>query len=639
MGDDLPGDDSSNIITENETISQSESNPETNTNNEPSDTDNIESGADNAEAESLPDINESANNDETADTDNSNNESDIPENESNGGNDESSDYEDIDALSGPGDFINRGTITYNLTGGTDGPTPNPEFALVGTGRPLSETEPIHDQADLSGEMTDVIFVGWSLTEPSGIFTISDELPELVTSVTIVLNENVTVYAVWKFNIPLTHEITFNLNGGNIAGDAEAVIISVVDGETIGNAIPVPVRTNHRFNGWRENGTEPLKTSDYIAELTIYEPRSFTASWTRINTGGGGGWIPIPPPIPHESEDAEELPEEPEPPEETPPVEEPPTEEIIPEEIPPIEEIPEIEYPPYEPYEPEEEISIFEPEPKIEEEYIETEEPQEEDENEEIASVIVSFTLTDIGNPFNGDVRRFRIINNSSAGLRFVSGTIPAFRFGNGITYIVRYRTNFNNSLRIMASNIPADRPFTLLPPPLTNGEVITEIKIEFDVVPVGFGVGDNIIYRFEVLYENNATNQYGIMFGEINQRNFFIGATFHNIDRLSNRENIYDEASWKNLQYTIEYAQGIISNPNSTTEEIEAAYFLLQQAISELNPIYSAAATTTAPPFALGRLFIAFTVLALVMGAFFAIIKLLKYKKRIAINLPKRALT
>ncbi|MCL2838989.1 MAG: InlB B-repeat-containing protein [Oscillospiraceae bacterium] len=607
------------------------------------------------QSESNFDTNENINNNKVIDTNNSNNEPDVSENktsELNNSNDklnETNNYEDIDALDGPGDFFNRGTITYNLTGGIGGPIPNPEFALVGFDRPLSDTEPTHDPVDLNGEMADVIFIGWSLTEPSDILTADDELPQLVTYVTVILNENVTVYAVWMFDItfPLTHDITFNLNGGNVAGDTNAIVVSIIENAAIGAAVPAPVRTNHRFNGWQENGEGPILSTDYVTTLTVDQSRTFIASWRRLNTGGGG-WIPISPPIPEEPEVEPGLQEaEPKLPEEI-PIEEAPIEEFIPEEVPaieelppqedpPIEELPEDEYPPYEPYEPAEEVPTIEPE--TEEEYIVTElpqiieEPTASEEDVEATQPIVEFTLTDVGNPVAGNVRRFKIINTSSPGLQFLSGTIPAFTNGNGIFYTVRYLTNLNNSPRIMASNVPADRPFSLLPPQLMNGEIVTEIIIEFDMIPAGFRMGNTIVYRFIVLNENNIVSHWDITSGEANKVNFFISAILHNIDRFSNHGNLYDDASWAKLQSTIEYVQAIISNPNSTLEEIEEAYFLLQQAISNLTPLITLTEDESTP-LALGGLLFTLFVLILVIGLIVLLLKLLKYKKRILIGSP-----
>ena len=420
----------------------------------------------------------------------------------------------------------------------------------------------------------------------------------------------------------THNVTFILNGGNIANDTTAVVISVIEGETIGDVIPVPTQINHTFNGWQENRAGIILNSSYVAALTVNEPRTFTASWTRINTGGG--WIaPQLPAIPDEVDETEEsdIYDEPEQ-EERPLIEELPQDELS------IQEVREFEQPIDEPYESTGETPIIESD--SEEDYVEVEisivieEPRLEENVRNVNSIIVEFTLTDVGNPVSGNVRHFRIIHHSSPGLQFLSGEIPMFTNGNGLFYMVRYRTNLNNSPRNMANNIPADRPFLLLPPLLRNGEIITEIIIEFDSVPAGFRMNNTIIYRFINAGEYHATNHWNVTTGEANERNFFIGATLYNISRISSRQDMYDAISWTSLQDTITVVQEILNNPNSTLEEIENAYFLLQQAIRELNPI---SFPTTVAPFGFGGMFVAILVFVLVMSLIALLIKLLKYKK------------
>jgi len=625
-------------------------------------------------------------------------------------------YEDIDALSDLPDILNRGTITYNLTGGIGGPAPNPAMAVAGINKPLSTIEPTHEPIGLNGRMTDVMFVGWSLTEPSNILGIDDALPAFITTVYVTLNENLNVYAIWGFvtiiievdedgnttistppwidadyevsedndgNItitfplgtnedsittivplgwdyeveegengeviilamppaPIMHDVTFNLNGGTNTGNAGPIVIPISLGSAIGAAVPVPGRANHRFNGWQECDSELILSSSDVSALTIDEPRTFTASWTR-NTGGGFPIISPPTEAEKTPDVRHEPPDEPPiemPPEESPPEEEVPTEEIPQEEI-PIEELPEIEQPVIERYEPTVEIQINDTE--LETEYVEIEDPLvcindeyvEELDYEEYVEIaeftVVEFALTNIGNPITGDIRYFRIINRPSSGLQFLSGSIPAFMRGNGIFYTIRYRTNLNNSLRNIASNIPADRPFLLLPPRLRANENITEIIIEFDTVPPGFRV-DNIIYRFIVLDENNVTSHWEVMFGESTQKNYLINATLSNIDEISSYENRYDAASWATLQSVISHVQEILHNPNSSLEDLEMAYLMLQQAINELNPVFSTMPFTFAQMFVILFIFMFFIFLIVLLK------KLLKYKKQNITKSWKRTL-
>ncbi|MCL2838689.1 MAG: InlB B-repeat-containing protein [Oscillospiraceae bacterium] len=616
---------------------------------------------------------------------------------------------------GIADVLNRGAIIYNLTNGTSGPHPNPVFAVAGANRPLSTTEPIHAPAELGGKITNVIFIGWSLTEPTSILKIDDAIPTLVTSVTVVPNQSITVYAVWGFasiivevdeyghatvkmppwvdvnykisydndgnititfpqstnenNIkaiipptwsydvthgnngdvilaimpppPIMHYVTFNLNGGNVAGNTDTILVPIIENEEIGAIVPVPTRSNHRFRGWQENGTGPILSSTYVSELTVSEPRTFTAVWLR-NTVGGPIVTPPPPPLDDNDIDIEENPDvNDEPPEETIPEEEVPPEEEIPAEETPEEETPVEEDAPEESAQEEtpvdEEFSEIEPaadnsnESNKPSEDASINEPASEEDSsaENIDPVAVEFNLTNIGNPINRSINRFRIVNRLSLGLQFEIGEIPAFTRGDGLFYTVKYRTNLNNSLRIMANNIPADRPFLLLPPRLNDDEIITEIKIEFDTVPAGFRMENNIVYRFTILDEDNASNRWEILFGDASNGISYIGAALNNVNKISNRENIYDEASWANLQAAISYAENIFNNPNSTPDEIENAYVLLQQAVNELNSVASAPAST---PFAISGILIALLVFALFAFLIIVLVKLLKHKKRIAIN-------
>ena len=139
---------------------------------------------------------------------------------------------------------------------------------------------------------------------------------------------------------------------------------------------------------------------------------------------------------------------------------------------------------------------------------------------------------------------------------------------------------------------------------------------------------NTIVYRFIATTEYNATNHWNVTTGEANERNFFISATLHNMDRISSRQDMYDAVSWANLQSVILVVQEILNNPNSTLEEIEDAYFMLQQAISELNPVLP---PVTTAPFTLGGIFIALSILILIMCLIALLIKLLKYKNLLSV--------
>lgn len=60
------------------------------------------------------------------------------------------------------------------------PAPNPETGLQNGSHPLSATKPTH--SDVDG--TDVVFIGWTETPTSKIFSKDDTAPVTVTAVTI-----------------------------------------------------------------------------------------------------------------------------------------------------------------------------------------------------------------------------------------------------------------------------------------------------------------------------------------------------------------------------------------------------------------------------------------------------------------------
>jgi len=249
--------------------------------------------------------------------------------------------------------------------------------------------------------------------------------------------------------------------------------------------------------------------------------------------------------------------------------------------------------------------------------------------------IFEFTLTHFDNPINDTLSHYRIISRSTIGAQYLHGNIPAFTNGDGLFYTIRYRTNINALQRIAASHIPASAPFTLLPPALTDDEFITEISIEFDTIPAGFGVGDTITHHFLVLDEDTAAFHWEVVYGEASNRNAIITAILNNIDRISNFQNRYDAASWASLQAVINAIQITLDNPNATLEALEMAYIHLQQAIDELTP------APQASPFAPASIITAATLFVLLASLIFALTKLLKHKKRLAYQMqsvPKHSI-
>ena len=239
-------------------------------------------------------------------------------------------------------------------------------------------------------------------------------------------------------------------------------------------------------------------------------------------------------------------------------------------------------------------------------------------------VIVEFSLTNFGNPISQGISNYRVISRPSSGLQFLSGDLPAFTYGHELFYTIRYRTNLNGSHQIIADKVPANMPFVFSSPELQYDEIITEISIEFDAIPIGFGIGDTITHSFAVLDENHMTHDWEIKFGETSNQTFIISTILNDIDRISGFQNSYDTASWENLQVVVHAVHETLNNPEATLEELELAYALLQQAISELNPISSNHRTGSITTFSIFALFI---------SLIFVFLKLQRYKKRTTLNL------
>jgi len=250
---------------------------------------------------------------------------------------------------------------------------------------------------------------------------------------------------------------------------------------------------------------------------------------------------------------------------------------------------------------------------------------EYDEYIEAEQITVTFTFSNFDNPVNDSVSHYRIVNRIQ-GLEFLYGNIPAFTNGGVLVYSVLYRTNLNNSQRVMAGNVNAGSAFVLLPPQLMPGEIITEISIALDTIPPGFGVGNTIAYSFVQLYDG-AANYWEVTYGEQSIRSFIIAALMYYTDNISGLEGRYDSHSWNTLQAVVAYANAVLANPYSTIEELEAAYVHLQQAIAGLIPVVQTASRFTAASVARA---VAMSLLFLVLIVLLA--GLLRHRKRAVVH-------
>ncbi|MCL2364334.1 MAG: hypothetical protein FWC71_06700 [Defluviitaleaceae bacterium] len=116
---------------------------------------------------------------------------------------------------------------------------------------------------------------------------------------------------------------------------------------------------------------------------------------------------------------------------------------------------------------------------------------------------ISWTLIGIHNRTGTYVPDFTIVDTPGLGLNFVSGSLPAFYNGAGITFDVRYRVAGSSEWQTFATGVPASAPFTFTLPQPGNLHY-TDIRFDFGTVPADFARGDEIVLTFIV--DGNAPN-------------------------------------------------------------------------------------------------------------------------------------
>jgi len=108
---------------------------------------------------------------------------------------------------------------------------------------------------------------------------------------------------------------------------------------------------------------------------------------------------------------------------------------------------------------------------------------------------VEWRLRDFHSRSGGAVTNFSIIDMPGRGLNFVSGTIPAFTNGEGVTFVIRYAVYGSDVWHIYASGLDASMPHSFQLP--QSGDVwYTNIEFYFGNVPAGFAVGNEIVLTF-----------------------------------------------------------------------------------------------------------------------------------------------
>jgi|GEM_PF-3110507 len=129
---------------------------------------------------------------------------------------------------------------------------------------------------------------------------------------------------------------------------------------------------------------------------------------------------------------------------------------------------------------------------------------------------INWTLRGFHNYTGETATDFTIVDIPGRGQNFVSGRLPAFTNGAGITFDIRYTVYGSNEWRNHATGVDAGQPFEFfLPQP---GNVFyTNIGFFFGDVPADFGYGDQIILTFLVGHgapNNVLVNRFVVMHGE-----------------------------------------------------------------------------------------------------------------------------
>lgn len=111
---------------------------------------------------------------------------------------------------------------------------------------------------------------------------------------------------------------------------------------------------------------------------------------------------------------------------------------------------------------------------------------------------VDYVIRGFGNDKGEVMDSMSVTDLVPEGIEFQRADIPALRLGEAIRYSVMYKTNLSDYV-MLYENIPADKAFSFSAPSFANGERITAITVTFDNAPVGFALGDEMVFTFQVI--------------------------------------------------------------------------------------------------------------------------------------------
>ena len=355
------------------------------------------------------------------------------------------------------------------------------FDINYTGAPLFELEvivrdesgnPITDaEVIIRNEDGDIIFTGTtdedgrvSIFVPDGEYEVTASHPDYddVPPVDVVIDGgDETVIIV----LPTpTHTVTFLPGGTDVTN--MPLNRTVADGtaiSTAGGAVTIPVREGYTFLGWLQ--TIPAATgnisSAYVGNIVVTQDMTFVAQWQPINNNGGGdnggGDNGGGDNGGGNNNGGGTTP-------------------------PPLRKDPDSRY-----------VNIGDH---------------------------INWSLRNIPNYTGETISDFSIVDMPSRGLNFVSGNLPAFTNGAGITFDIRYTVVGSNEWRTYASGVDASQPFSFsLPQP---GNIhYTNIGFFFGTVPADFALGNEIVLTFLVTDEsptNILVNRFALRYRNVERQ-------------------------------------------------------------------------------------------------------------------------
>ena len=196
--------------------------------------------------------------------------------------------------------------------------------------------------------------------------------------------------------------------------------------------------------------------------------------------------------------------------------------------------------------------------------------------------LVTYTLTNIAYSDSATGYSFKITDYPATGMRLVSGQIPAFELGDGITYTILCNTREMPVNKVLAAGVSAATPYRLDNP---GREIWTEITLYFSRVPVGFGKGAQITYTFAAgdaktgnTYETTWDISDATKTNTLSRLDESLTLLRAKIENASPEERI-------ELAAILEHVLAVINDPYASAQDIQNALAQCNQAVSGNAPL------------------------------------------------------